>query len=377
MRLNALDKAIREAGASAYAAYGSSANADIRYLTRFRTDDPVMYLKRMGAPAIMVIGQMEVERAARESPTSTMTRAESGLLDILKEEPSKDKAVARVFSMHAPGKVLIPPDFPYSIGRELESLNGIVVDPGTIRNMRAVKSGAEITMIRKVQGVTDKAMETGARMIRKAKAVRGKLILGGKVLTSEKIRAAMHVSLLDAGCYAAGTIVSCGPETAIPHARGTGPLKPDQPIVIDIFPRNEQTGYFSDMTRTFVKGEPDLAVREMYNAVLEAQTLGQTLVSTGKSGPEIHASVARYFTDAGFENQSGGFIHNLGHGVGLEVHELPVVGPGGGDLVPGNVITIEPGLYYPGIGGVRLENTGAVTSGQFESFTTFGMDLIL
>ncbi|MDD1720073.1 MAG: Xaa-Pro peptidase family protein [Methanoregulaceae archaeon] len=373
--MGALDKAIREAQASAYVAYGSSENPDVRYLTRFRTDDPIIYLKKTGGGGIIIVGQMEVERAARESPAAVMTRAESGLLDILKVEQSKEKALAMVMANLAGGKILIPSTIPYAIGRELEQISDVVIDSGTISRMRAVKTLNEIDIIRRVQNATDKAMEVAAAMIRNSRQRHGILMLKKAPLTSESVRAAMHCSLLEAGCTPTDTIVSCGLDTAIPHVRGTGPLMPDQPIVIDIFPRDERTGYYSDMTRTFVKGEPDSKIQEMYDAVRDAQNLAQSAVTSKISGAIVHGIAVKSLNDAGFESNAKGFIHNLGHGVGLEVHELPTVGPAGGTLASGNIITIEPGLYYKDVGGVRLENIGLVKSRGFECFTKFGRDL--
>jgi Xaa-Pro aminopeptidase len=187
----------------------------------------------------------------------------------------------------------------------------------------------------------------------------------------------MHSLLLEHGCSAVDTIVSCGEDTAIPHMSGSGPLKSDEPIVIDLFPVEEKSGYYADMTRTVVKGEPSKDIREMYDALREAKKLGISRVRAGISGADIHQAVVDFFNERGYETDTRGFIHNLGHGVGLQVHELPTIGPAGKALESGNVITIEPGLYYPGIGGVRLEDIGAVTARGFNNFTTFSEELIL
>jgi Xaa-Pro aminopeptidase len=158
---------------------------------------------------------------------------------------------------------------------------------------------------------------------------------------------------------------------------GTGPLKSDEPIIIDLFPVEEKSGYYADMTRTVVKGDPSPEIREMFDTLLDAKHLGISLVKAGVSGADIHLAVVDFFKDHGYESNTRGFVHNLGHGVGLQVHELPTVGPAGKALVSGNVITIEPGLYYPGIGGVRLEDIGVVTAKGFENFTIFPEDLVL
>jgi Xaa-Pro aminopeptidase len=165
------------------------------------------------------------------------------------------------------------------------------------------------------------------------------------------------------------TIISCGEDSAIPHIRGSGPLREGESIILDIFPQDEETGYTADMSRTVVRGEPSDRIREMFEAVLGAQALAMTLVRPGVTGAEVHGKVVDYFKDRGFESNTTGFIHNLGHGVGLDVHELPVLGPGGGELAAGNVITLEPGLYYPGKGGVRLEDMGVVTADGFRDLT--------
>jgi Xaa-Pro aminopeptidase len=194
-------------------------------------------------------------------------------------------------------------------------------------------------------------------------------------LTAEFIKFSMHSLLLQHGCSAVDTIVSCGEETSIPHMTGTGPLRSGEPIVIDLFPVEENSGYYADMTRTIVKGDPTPEIIEMYTALREAKRLGIAGVKAGVSGADIHQVVVDFFKDTGYESNSRGFIHNLGHGVGLQVHELPIVGPSGTTLISGNVITIEPGLYYPGIGGVRLEDIGAVTKTGFENFTAFPEEL--
>jgi Xaa-Pro aminopeptidase len=159
---------------------------------------------------------------------------------------------------------------------------------------------------------------------------------------------------------------------------GTGPLRADEPIVIDLFPLHEKSGYFADMTRTFVKGEPSQEILDMYTALREAKQLAISRVKGGVSGAVLYQIVVDFFKEQGYDSDTRGFVHNLGHGVGLQIHELPTVGPSGNSpLEAGNVITIEPGLYYPGIGGVRLEDIGAVTKTGFKNFTDFPEDLII
>ncbi len=231
--------------------------------------------------------------------------------------------------------------------------------------------------MKNVQKATEKAMGLAVSLIKKASVKKGILYVDKKPLTAEFIKFSMHSLLLKYDCSAVDTIVSCGEETSIPHITGTGPLKSDEPIVIDLFPVEEKSGYYADMTRTIVKGEPTPDISEMYTALKEAQKLGISRVKAGVSGADIHQAVVDFFKDTGYESNSQGFIHNLGHGVGLQVHELPTVGPAGKALESGNVITIEPGLYFKGIGGVRLEDIGVVTKKGFENFTVFPEELIV
>ncbi len=144
-----------------------------------------------------------------------------------------------------------------------------------------------------------------------------------------------------------------------------------------MFPRDEATGYYADMTRTVSKGKPDRQIIDMYEAVKEAQQIGISRIKAGVSGADAHTAVVDYFKSRGYESDTRGFIHNLGHGVGLQVHELPTIGAAGTILEEGFVVTVEPGLYYPGVGGIRLEDMGAVRAKKFADFTKFEENLIV
>jgi Xaa-Pro aminopeptidase len=161
-------------------------------------------------------------------------------------------------------------------------------------------------------------------------------------------------------------IVAGGDQGVDPHERGQGPLFARQPIVLDIFPRSRVSGYWGDITRTVIRGPATPGQLRQYQTVLRAQTRALAAVKPGVTGAAIHALVCEEFAKAGYKTESvgglpRGFIHSTGHGVGLEIHEAPSVSPAGTALEPGHVITIEPGLYYPGVGGVRIEDTVVVT----------------
>jgi Xaa-Pro aminopeptidase len=228
-----------------------------------------------------------------------------------------------------------------------------------------------------VQKATERTMKTVLSMLKKSTPKGDTLVYRDRPLTSEGVKAAIQKQLIGQGCIARETIVSCGPDTALPHLTGKGPLRPDEPIIIDIFPQNEDSGYFADMTRTVVKGEPSDEIKDMYRAVKEAQSRASSRIKTGITGADLQQDVVDFFKERGYESNSQGFMHNLGHGVGLEVHEAPILGSGGGLLCTGNVVTVEPGLYYREYGGVRLEDMGAVTDQGYDRFTRCEETLIL
>ena len=375
--MDLLSETIRKSGTDAYVVYANSRDADMRYLTHFVTSDPFVYFRRKGEKGTIIVSQMEVGRASREGITAVMTRAEARLPEIMKKEKDPYRATAQMIAGQVGKKILVPPNFPVALANALGEFCSVTVDKGTVHSMRTKKTRSEIHCMKNVQNVAQTAMGHAATLIRNAVVKKGILHVDGKPLTAEYIKYTMHCMLLEHGCSAEDTIVSCGKDTAIPHMTGTGPLRSDEPIIIDLFPVCEKSGYYADMTRTFVKGEPSQEILEMYTALRDAKQLAVSRIRSGVAGSELHQLVIDFFKERGYESDTRGFIHNLGHGVGLQVHELPTVGPSGKPLQAGNVITIEPGLYYPGTGGVRLEDIGAVTKKGFDNFTSFPEDMVV
>jgi Xaa-Pro aminopeptidase len=375
--MDALDDAIVRSGAGAYVAYASSDDADMRYLSGFKTSDPFIYVKKPHRRGVIIVSQMEHARAVRESHAAVMTRAQAGIVEILEHEQDPWKVTAAMITGQVQDTILVPPNFPLALARALQDTVGVTVDNDCLASMRAVKTRAQMAQIKRVQRVTESAIGVGISLIRGSKVQKGILVAGGEPLTSEIVRAAMHNHLTAHGCTAKDTIVSCGKDSAVPHCLGSGPLKAHQPIVLDIFPQDDRSGYFSDMTRTVARGKPASDVMDMHAAVCEAQALAISRVRAGIPGAGIHDEVVGFFRDLGYGTTTKGFLHNLGHGIGLQVHELPSLGVAGKELKAGNVITIEPGLYCPGTGGVRLEDIGAVTKKGFVDFTKFPRGMVL
>ena len=265
--MDPLDAAMNKCGADAFVHYATGEDADMRYLTRFVMHDPFVFFKRRRQPGTIIVPQMEAERASRESIAAVMTRTQAGLPGITKKEKNPWTAAAQMITGQTGKTLLVSPTLPAALMRALEESARVVVDAGTIEQVRAKKMPEEIRLIQAVQKKTERAMALGISLIRNATVRKGVLYHDGAPLTSELVRTEVHKQLMDDGCRAVETIISCGEDTAFPHIIGSGPLKPHAPIVIDMFPHDEATGYYADMTRTVSKGKPGPQITEMFEAV--------------------------------------------------------------------------------------------------------------
>jgi len=233
---------------------------------------------------------------------------------------------------------------------------------------RRVKTALEVQRIRLAQRAAVAGMQAAWALLRAASVdARGVLRHAGAPLTGEQVRRAINLAAMALDCVGGDPIVACGEQAADPHGIGHGPLHAGEPIVLDIFPQHAFNGYWGDLTRTVCKGPPKPGLRAMHAAVAAAQRRALATVRAGISGSTVHSVVQAEFERRGFKTEvvngrPTGFIHSTGHGVGLEIHEEPSLGPRPERLQAGAVVTVEPGLYYPGVGGVRIEDTVLVTS---------------
>ncbi|HJH30837.1 MAG TPA: aminopeptidase P family protein, partial [Methanosarcinaceae archaeon] len=273
-------------------------------------------------------------------------------------------------------KIVVPRNFSLFTAQALKE-DGFTVIPikSPFQDMRVKKDVTEIGHIKSVQDACERAMQSAIDMISNAIVTDGALYHKGYNLTSEQVRAGIEHTLLDIGCEADSTIVACGKKSANPHWEGEGVLTINEPIVIDIFPRNKKSRYYADMSRTVLRGKPSKKLEDMYNAVIAAQDAAFSKVRIGARCSDIHNAVCDVFEKMGYETirngSKAGFIHSTGHGVGLDIHELPNVGDNDFVLEEGNVITIEPGLYYPDVGGIRIEDLVLVTKDGYKNLTLF------
>ncbi|MCG8585845.1 MAG: M24 family metallopeptidase, partial [Pirellulales bacterium] len=251
---------------------------------------------------------------------------------------------------------------------------------------RRTKDEQELAALRAAQQITEGAMEMACRMVADARPRwDGVLTAESEPLTSERIRAAIDVWLLERGFTNPGCIVAGGKQGSDGHELGSGNLHTGESVVIDIFPRSRETLYWGDCTRTVVHGEvPDELVR-MHAAVVRAKAAAIDVCRAGVSGEDVHRATIASLESDGYEFIRAGeprdddrpaLRHGTGHGVGLEVHEPPLLDFGGPELLAGDVVTVEPGLYAKSIGGVRVEDMIAITPDGSENFNSLpeGLD---
>lgn len=339
---------------------------DILYATGFSSPDQVGYLQR-GRKKYLIVPSLERQRAERVTE-GTKVYSPEDFRSSSRGRVTWLSAVQQLLAQTRTRIVTVARDFPIGLARELEKSGfHIRVAGQTLFPGREVKRADEARKIRECQIAAIGAMRVAIRMIKGSRVnEKGYLHLGGSVLTSEMIRRAIEMELLRHDCTGPGTIVSCGRQSVEPHERGTGPLSAGAAIVIDIFPRSKVHGYWGDLTRTIVKGKAPPALKAMFQAVKAAQEAALSRIKAGVSCSTIHKAAAASLSRSGFatgmkDGKLQGFIHSTGHGVGLAVHEPPSLAPGAGRLKAGQVISVEPGLYYRQLGGVRIEDLVVVT----------------
>ncbi len=274
------------------------------------------------------------------------------------------RLVAREFKI---SEFVVATDFPAGIAFKLRAARvPLQIAEGPLFPGRCCKSEVEAKAVQEGNAASAAGIRAAEKMLRAAKIKNGKLIYDGRPLTSQRVRQAIEIACLEKGALAAQTIVAGGDQACDPHCRGSGPLRANQLIIIDVFPRVARTGYFGDMTRTFLKGRASPEQRRLVHTVREAHQLAIDTIKAGISGARIHSSVESHFEKTGYQTKTSngipqGFIHGTGHGLGLEIHEPPRLSRGGPRLKAGNVVTVEPGLYYRGLGACRIEDVVLVT----------------
>jgi Xaa-Pro aminopeptidase len=362
-------------------------DAAMRHEVPVPIPDPFLYLERDGERHA-VVTSFEISRL---DPLGIITHPyeEFGYDELLAQGLPRHEVVTQALENAVEqlgvDSAVVPPRFPLGLADRLRA-KGVDLRPDRdfFSERRRVKNATELEGIRKAQRGTEAAMAAAREMLRAAEPGNGTLTLDGEPLTSERIKARIIEVFNEHDLVSDEMIVAHGGQAASGHDMGSGPIAPGEALVIDLFPRDRETGCYADMTRTFVVGEVPEELAEYHRLVHEALKRSLEAVKAGAEGREVYGLVCDVFHEAGYPTQlskqpgevlSNGFFHGLGHGVGLEVHEPPWLSRDPSRLVAGDVITLEPGLYRQGFGGVRLEDLVLVTDDGAENLTDFPYDL--
>lgn len=359
----------------------SERDANMLYAVGMFVPDPFIYLNFGGRP-VMVMSDLEIDRARVQAPHCRVVSL-SAYQRKLSAAGVKTASLPHIIRLLLREKkirrALVPDNFPFGLARDLKKL-GVKLKPCTgFFPGREIKSADEVKKISAALAMAEVGMAEGMEVLRRTKIARDrKLLYHGVPLTSERLRAVIDCAILQANGLAANTIVAGGRQGCDPHERGHGPLRAHEPIIIDIFPRSQKTGYFGDITRTVVRGQAGESIRKLYATVREGQKIAFEKVRAKVRGAEVHKAVQQFFVQQGYktgrrDGRMEGFFHGTGHGLGLEIHEAPRVSVNSTEkLRPGHVVTVEPGLYYPELrGGVRLEDVALVTANSARNLTRF------
>ena len=351
----------------------SEHDADLLYATSFFAPDAFIYFEIAGKKHA-VLSDLEIDRAHRQAKVDrilSLSRYQKkfGIRQLSELLPP----LLREFRVRA---VELPENFPVGLAKRLRGFR-VTVKPDPFFPKRAIKTPVEIRHLTKALRLAEDGLRAGIEAFHHSRIGRdGFLYWRRQRLTSEDVQGVINATIAGLGGNAAHTIVAGGNQGCDPHETGHGPLRAHQPIIIDVFPRDLKTGYWGDITRTVVRGRASERVRTMFALVAKAQDTAFAQLRDGAEGQTVHQAVCTLFDQHGFltrrrNGRMEGFFHGTGHGVGLEIHEAPRVAPFAQRLRAGQVVTVEPGLYYPGAGGVRLEDVVVLTARGCRNLTRF------
>jgi len=347
----------------------SESDANLYYATRFIAPDSFIFLQIRGKKYLLM-SDLEVDRARQQADADavlSLSKLAAGYRKKYEKKPGYLDLIEEFLKNQWVKDLLVPGNFPVEYLDPLRKRGlQITYQSDPFFEERTVKTKKEIKAITKALRHTEAAVSAAIETIRKSVIKKGKLYFHGALLTSEAIKKIINVHLMQNGCIASHSIVACGIDCVDPHNEGSGPLYANQSIIMDIFPRDSQSRYFADLTRTVVRGKASPKLKKMFDAVKEGQQIAFKSIRDGADGSAIHTAIQNRFEALGFKTgvQNGrmqGFFHGTGHGLGLEIHEPPRISLGKDILKTGQVVTVEPGLYYEDAGGIRLEDDVVVT----------------
>ncbi len=384
-----LDSILAEKNAESLLLYSDSLkDANMYYVTEFLAPDPFIFLKRTEKDPIIIVSQMEFQRAKKQSIVEDVR----SFLDYnysTTVKSAKDpqlctiEFIAKVVEkeLGKGARICVPPNFSLILADVLRA-EGLTIEPmfNVIEKARETKDRQELEIIKETQRINEEVTADVIELIANSDVGNNKTLLSnGESLTVGRLKSFFGKRFLENGCMPEeDLIVACGPKSSDPHYMGApeDKLKADQPIILDIFPRNIQKRYWTDMTRTIVKGNASDKIKDMFNAVSGAKNASLDAIQAGALGNEVYDVCCDILEKSGYETIrngkkiSQGMTHGLGHGVGLQIHENPRLNEFSKFPLRENVvITVEPGLYNPQIGGVRLEDIIEITKKGYSNLT--------
>ena len=350
----------------------SESDANMLWATRFFAPDPFIFIKRRGK-SYLVMNDLEIDRAKDQASVDKVLSYSEYTRRCQQRGtafPSPAQILTEVLNDLKITAVEVPSSFPLGIADQLRNAGiNVQAKADPFWPEREFKTAEEVRFINESLRAAERGMEAGIDALRHCDIRKGGyLYLGDTRMTSEILKSVINTTIMAQGFVPSHTIVASGDQCVDPHNQGSGPIKANTSIIMDIFPRSQKTGYFGDITRTVVRGRASDRLKHVYHCVEEGQNIAFRRIRDGVNAYDIHVAIMNYFKSEGFDTgvmngRMQGFFHGTGHGLGMDIHEAPTFGlRSKNKLRRNNVVTVEPGLYYQGLGGVRLEDVVIVST---------------
>ncbi|MFH1728042.1 MAG: Xaa-Pro peptidase family protein [Pseudomonadota bacterium] len=361
----------------------SKKDPDLFYATNFLTEIPGEYLSFNGK-SYYITRTIEEGRAKKESSVDEVLVI-NNLIESYNTKQSHDPELFAIMAFLKDNNIkdlIIPEIFNLSTFNTLKE-NGFSI---TINKdipffkARKIKKEAEKCIIKENQTIIEEALLKAENLLKASRIENGNILYEGEIVTSELLKTLINGHLFSKGMFCEDMIVACGNDSTFPHLSGSGPIKANETIIFDIAPKSFINNYFGDMTRTFVKGKASKELKKMHQTVRDAQEMAIDQIHDGLESKRLHEKILAFFDSQGFKtgminDRYQGFFHGTGHGIGLEIHETPIINANGPRLEKGNITSIEPGLYYEDIGGVRIEDLVYIKNKGCENLNNYHKNL--
>ena len=343
----------------------SEGDSNMLYATGFFVPDPFIFFEHKNLRHI-VMSDLEIDRAKKQAHADrvlSLSLYQKKLRKLGKAPAAPIDIVDLIFRERGIRSLIVPANFSALLLDQLRAKGySVQIKRDPFWPQRETKNNLEVKQITESLRIARLGLEAGIRMLKRTTTKKdGYLYLNGMRLTSEMLKTAVNTTIMAQGWLPSHTIISSGNQCVDPHHEGTGPVKANTSIIFDIFPRSQHNGFFGDLSRTVVRGRASEKLKEIYATVQAGQQIGYAQIRDGVNGKEVHQNILNMFAARGFptgriNGRMQGFFHGTGHGLGLDIHEPPRIAPIDAVLRTGHVVTVEPGLYYIGVGGVRLED---------------------